>query len=59
MVVEGEEDLQGHGWITSEIGPASNSISSSEQQKTESFGDHVFRETLTCRPNGLQAMGHR
>ena len=56
MLVEREEDLLGHGWITSKIEPASTFISSSEQVK---IGVNVFQEPLICRPNGLQAMGHR
>ena len=63
MVVEREKDLYGHGWITSEIGPASTFISSSEQLKTEIFGDRVsratdtleivFQEPLICQPQQL------
>ena len=56
MIVEREEELEGHGWTTSKIGPASTSIRSPEQLKTESIGVCVFQKSLICRPNGLPAV---
>ena len=47
------------GWITSTTGLASTFISSSEQLKAENSWVHVFQVPSRCRPNGLQAMGHK
>ena len=57
MAVEREEDLYGRrGWITSKTGLASTFISSSENRE---LGVYMFQKPSSCRPNSLQAMGHR
>ena len=43
------------GYVFRKKGSLANTMLHGGTRKTESFGDHVFQEPLTCHPGGLKA----